>query len=707
MRESHGERTGELELVIRAVLWAVVLAFAVVWGVSAARAADNGVFLTGLSVVGPDTVPESGSARFKAVAVFSDGTRKRVTGRAAWSENSSFAVISAGVLETRPVGVEKQLTITAKYSSGGIIKTAKKKVTIVNSVVAKATLIDVRVSGAASVNEGTASSYTATASFSDGTHRDVTGEASWDEGSASARFGSPGVLTALEVGGNEKVTLTATYSSGGITRSGALVVTIVDLDSPPPLTGSHADKFAVFEGTKTCLQCHRDRAVEVYQSEHYQWKGKLGAINDFCIYPDPNHIGRLTNTYGVEVDAGCGKCHVGMGAKPVAAASPTDVQLENVDCLICHAPQYKRTVDPVTKARFIPDEEKMGMTILEAAVDIRKTSRDTCLNCHTKSGGGDNFKRGDLEEHHRSPGTRSFDVHMSPASLGGGDLHCTRCHRVSNHKIAGKGADLRVQEGTRPDCTTCHTATPPHSDSKINAYHLQRVHCTTCHIPSFAKVAPTDVFRDWGAPGELNLATGLYDPARTMEANVTPQYRFWDGQTSTFYDFGTAADAQPNGNVLMAGPVGSVSAPGSKIHPFKVHTALQPMDLETRYLLPLKIGFFYMEGDLMNAVPQGQDAVGWPRNPYDFRQTERWMGLFHEVSPKENALGYGGACTTCHGTSTPRMPLSSMGYEAVKPVADLCKTCHESKKYSFGSVHPRHSQKGYDCSECHSFSKAR
>lgn len=52
--------------------------------------------------------------------------------------------------------------------------------------------------------------------------------------------------------------------------------------------------------------------------------GKLGGINDFCIYPDINWIGKLTNVDGVQVDGGCAKCHVGLGAKPTAA--PTKSQ---------------------------------------------------------------------------------------------------------------------------------------------------------------------------------------------------------------------------------------------------------------------------------------------------------------------------------------------------------------------------------------------
>ena len=111
-------------------------------------------------------------------------------------------------------------------------------------------------------------------------------------------------------------------------------------------------RFASFEGTKTCLSCHRDEAMAFHGSVHYQWSGdaseseglsaaatagKMGGINDFCIYPDINWLGKLTTTDGSDVDGGCARCHTGLGAKP----SPDGLrrpQLENIDCLICHSP---------------------------------------------------------------------------------------------------------------------------------------------------------------------------------------------------------------------------------------------------------------------------------------------------------------------------------------------------------------------------------
>ena len=485
-----------------------------------------------------------------------------------------------------------------------------------------------------------------------------------------------------------------------------------------PLQVSHRGRVISFEGTRTCLQCHEDEAKAVHASVHYQWKGdaieaqglnsdvagKLGGINDFCIYPDINWIGKLTNVDGVEVDGGCAKCHVGLGAKPTA--EPTRSQLENIDCLVCHSGQYRRTVADVSgEFRFVPDETKMTTNTL----DITLPTNDTCLNCHTKAGGGNNFKRGDIEEAHRNP-TRSFDVHMASAANGGAGLKCLDCHTAADHRIAGRGTDLRPRDLEDPvNCTMCHSETP-HDDSKLDK-HTARVNCTVCHIPTFAKVAPTDMNRDWSKPGDPVPSTGLYEPHHDKGTNVVPEYRFFDG-TSYFYQFGDPAVLGENGRVVMSAPMGSISKPGAKIHAFKHHLATQPVDPVSGALLPLKIGKFFMTGEIAGAVTAGAEAVGWNiDNGYGFAETERYMGLFHEVAPKEQAL----SCSSCHDSGS-RIDFAALGYtpKTTRNNRVLCASCHENKSDEwrgneyFTKVHSKHvADKKFDCSQCHTFSAAR
>ena len=494
------------------------------------------------------------------------------------------------------------------------------------------------------------------------------------------------------------------------------------VDTPPePVQGSHAGRFSTFEGTGTCLACHREEAEDVHASVHYQWTGdatealglssdvagKMGGINDFCIYPDINWIGKLTNIDGVEVDGGCAKCHAGLGAKPGPVA--TDQELENIDCLICHSDEYRRTVGTVGgEYRFVPDEAKMTVSLLQAAVDITRPSNDSCLNCHTKAGGGDNFKRGDIEEAHRNP-SRSFDVHMASQANGGAGLQCLDCHAAANHRIAGRGSDLRPRELADPvNCSMCHSDTP-HDRGEIDK-HTARVNCTVCHIPIFAKVAATDMNRDWSKPGDLVAATRLYEPHHEKGNNVVPEYRFFNG-TSYFYQFGDAAVAGANGRVVMSAPQGDIGDAGAKIHAFKRHLATQPVDSVTGALLPLKIGKFFMTGEIQDAVETGATLVNGQYNGHGFADTERYMGLFHEVAPSEQALN----CNSCHNGGT-RLDFAALGYtpKTTRNNRPLCASCHgdESDEWSqgefFTKVHDKHvKDKKYDCSACHTFSAAR
>lgn len=515
-----------------------------------------------------------------------------------------------------------------------------------------------------------------------------------------------------EVGSGTPEVVESSTGNDGVTRRPSKRVLVVPR---APGVGSHAGRFAVWEGTQTCLGCHPNEGLEAHASVHYQWRGdasralgligpeagKLGGINDFCIYPDINWIGQMTNLDGVTVDGGCAQCHAGLGLEPTA--DPTPEQLENVDCLVCHSAPYRRKVARVGDGfRFVPDEERMGMTVLEAAWQVERPGSDSCLDCHARAGGGDNFKRGDIEEAHRAA-TAAFDVHMAASEAGGAGLDCLDCHTAAGHRIAGRGSDLRPLDSADPvRCTSCHRSLP-HGDDQLDR-HTARIDCTTCHIPQFAKVAATDMRRDWSAPGDLDPGRRLYEPHHTKGTNVVPEYRFWNG-TSWFYQFGDPAVPGANGRIVMSEPVGTIAGSGARIFPFKRHTALQPIDPATRRLLPLRIGIFFQSGDIDAAVEQGTLAVGWPYAGHEFAETERWMGIFHEVAPKEQAL----SCASCH-PSTGRLDFAALGYAPLetrngKP---LCSSCHGRKNPKpFYDLHDKHVRaKRIDCSSCHAFSAA-
>jgi hypothetical protein len=498
------------------------------------------------------------------------------------------------------------------------------------------------------------------------------------------------------------------------------------------LATSHAGRFETYLGSATCRECHAAQVSEVHGSVHYQWNGptpavvgmetggKLGGINDFCGYPDINFIGQLTNLDGQTVDGGCATCHVGLGEKPESTVSET--QLNNIDCLVCHSDDYRRKVEAADDGfHFVPAPERMTVSLIQAVTDIALPSSQSCLTCHAYAGGGNNNKRGDLEAAHADPPSADFDVHMASPEKGGAGLACLDCHISEDHRIAGRGVDLRPTDLSEPvQCSNCHPVRP-HDSSELNQ-HTARVDCATCHIPAFAKEQSTEIFRDYRF-AEIDEGKRLYEPKLERAADVTPVYRFFNG-LSAFYAFGEPFERGANGRVTMAEPLGDIQDAGAKIQPFKYHTALLPYDQSTDAIIPVKLGVLFQTGNPDSAIRQGAAAVNWPlADGYDFVEAERYMGLYHEVAPADNAL----RCDSCHGGGSTRLDFAALGYtpKTERDGKPLCQSCHEEEdpdemevdhatpqddepEDGFYELHHEHvDEENITCSECHTFGAAQ
>ena len=339
----------------------------------------------------------------------------------------------------------------------------------------------------------------------------------------------------------------------------------------------HQD-IGAWQGTQTCLQCHEDEAQDVFESVHYQWLGDTPYMVDGPAVQGKLDIG--VNSYCINITGnwnGCSSCHAGLGARPERISSQS--QLENIDCLICHQESYRRVK---VNGTYVPDSANMQMTMLEAARTVHKPTRVTCLQCHAKGGGGDNYKRGDLALAHGATGDRNFDVHMS---LSGGDLKCQDCHFTEQHRMAGRGSDLRPTELDREmRCEGCHTENDSltvHQNTVIGR-HAVRVACQVCHIPNYARdaadtAAPetTETDRNWLEPHET--ASGAIHPTPILEGNLKPEYRWWNGQSSSYLLYDDAAVDQQTGRIPTSRPLGSVDSGKSRLYPFKYKTATQPL----------------------------------------------------------------------------------------------------------------------------------
>jgi hypothetical protein len=328
---------------------------------------------------------------------------------------------------------------------------------------------------------------------------------------------------------------------------------------------------------------------------------------------------------------GCALCHAGLGAQP--NQPPTEEDLANVDCLICHSPDYERTVVETEAGdlRFAPAE---GLDPLAAAQAAQRPTSEMCAQCHLNASTGPNFKHGDY------PTTPDVDIHLAAG------VQCLDCHPTENHKIGGSG-DLVAQElpATEVACTNCHDAQPHTGDNAaiLNSIHVNRVACETCHIPSVARDAdyPTQVTRDYGQP-TLNEATGLYEPELTVENDVTPVYLWW-------------TDHQME---IPSKPVGSIDDADAKITPWKPVTVTVPVDTDTGSPLPIKKDVYAIQGDLDAAVTAGVEAAGAEYSgAWEAAGQTVYFDLNHQVAPAAESL----KCADCH-TEDGRLDFAALGY---------------------------------------------
>jgi len=459
-----------------------------------------------------------------------------------------------------------------------------------------------------------------------------------------------------------------------------------------------------WQGTSTCLECHLKEAKDIHASLHYQWlgdtpymtvgealQGKLGiAVNSYCI----NILGNWKS---------CGKCHIGLGKKP--EKQPSLTQLENIDCLLCHQKKYKRKLQ---NGSFVPATEEMEISILEAAQTVHLPDRENCLQCHARGGGGDNYKRGDLTLAHANTGDRNFDVHMSTT---GANLQCRSCHHSANHRIAGRGSDLRATDlDEEISCVSCHQskATTGHSENEINS-HVARVACQTCHIPLFARNASdtasseaTEIYRNWLTPHETG--NGLFHPQYILANDVVPQYRWWNRFSTNYTLYSSMPRNRTTGRVPTSKPEGEINDENAKLFPFKYKVALQPLATENNTLIALDTNIYFHTGDPHEAVKNGLFNMGYSMDmTYEWVETETYQLITHEVAPASAAL----SCKDCHENSNRMNLIRELGYELQGPTNQVCTKCHKYKDPpGYKEIHEKHvNSKHYDCSWCHNFSR--
>jgi cytochrome c len=468
----------------------------------------------------------------------------------------------------------------------------------------------------------------------------------------------------------------------------------------------------VYAGPGTCLECHNEHALDVFESTHYQWKGEAPDMLNQTSWLQGKHAGGV-NTYCGNITGnweGCSTCHVGRGAEPESL--PTQAQLENIDCMVCHQDAYKRKrVGGV----FQPDTASMAISMDEAVQTVHQPTRTSCLQCHAKAGGGDAVKRGDLALATAHTADEQYDVHMATT---GADLDCQSCHMPENHRFPGKGSDIRPTDlvGVDLDCTTggCHSS-ESHDSSEINQ-HIEKVACQTCHIPIYAKNASdsiateaTESHRSWLSGSDHTHAP--FHPVLTKTNDQVPVYRYWNRASDNYLLFDEVVEDWKTGTYHTSIPDGAVNDPDSKLYPFKYKTSEYPLRTESSQLIALDTSVFFATADAEAAAKAGLENMGFNReDEYQWVITDTYQLLNHQVSPSDNALN----CSACH-MNTARMDLQGdFGFAPTRSRATCASGCHSAEKayeWEFGSYeefrahHKKHDEKGADCRDCHSFDR--
>jgi hypothetical protein len=433
-----------------------------------------------------------------------------------------------------------------------------------------------------------------------------------------------------------------------------MIVTALAGESPAKATFyQHQEYFEHYEGTSTCLECHQEEAESFFHSQHYQWEGdapgivnaegrklgKMNTMNDFCTNPKASWIGNAVNSDGKIIAQGCSKCHASFGALPSKTLSRE--QLENIDCLICHASGYRRDLyqDEQGKWEWKPILYKNQRGLDAISKRISLPERKMCLRCHAGAGGGPNFKRGDIE-YELSDCNSEFDVHMATE---GNNMHCIDCHGGKDHRVRGRGTDLSGTDNPENplSCADCHQE-KPHGIVALDK-HTEKVYCTVCHIPSFAKSDKTDMIRDWSTP-LYHQEANKYSATITFGKDVTPVYAWFNGQTR-LAAMGDPIKPNSDGVITIMEPQGKRKDKDAKLYAFKLHKGKVPYIPEKQWISPLAVDEFFIDGDINKAVVEGAEAAYGLHEPeYEWVDVQRYMGLFHEVQPAANAL----QCLDCH-----------------------------------------------------------
>ena len=195
---------------------------------------DIPVTLSSLAIQGANTIRSEESANYTFLATYSDGHTQLVDPATFTADRLDIVTIVNKTVNAGKVSSDIPVKLSATYTENGITKTATLDITIVN-VVPVVDLSSIKIVGPSSVQEKTTTPYTVLATYSDGHTATISpNEFRLQQASNYATFANSELVVGAVPIANTSVTLYASYTENGITKTATLPVSIVG--NPPTVT---------------------------------------------------------------------------------------------------------------------------------------------------------------------------------------------------------------------------------------------------------------------------------------------------------------------------------------------------------------------------------------------------------------------------------------------------------------------------------------
>lgn len=192
------------------------------------------VTLTSLAIQGANTIRSEESANYTFLATYSDGHTKLIDPTTFTADRLDIVTIVNKTVNAGKVSSDIPVKLSATYTENGITKSATLDILIVN-VVPVVDLSSIKIVGPSSVQEKTTTPYTVLATYSDGHTATISpNEFRLQQASNYATFDKSELIVGAVPIANTSVTLYASYTENGITKTATLPVSIVG--NPPTVT---------------------------------------------------------------------------------------------------------------------------------------------------------------------------------------------------------------------------------------------------------------------------------------------------------------------------------------------------------------------------------------------------------------------------------------------------------------------------------------